>query len=178
MALGARTADLVDGRRARRTRAGRGLAVRPGRSVRLTRSSEHQLFGVTPTIRRHFAAVAVLLVSWRSRRPWRLRGAQHRSIPSSPFEANDMLTTASAGSQARRTIAAAVAGLHYRGRRRARPRHRRQHRDLQRRQHTARYSRLPYRDPDRLAIVWEHNIPRDRQEQRRLARQLSFTGAT
>src|SRR4030095_13652629 len=23
--------------------------------------------------------------------------------------------------------------------------------------------RLPYRDPDRLAIVWEHNLPRDRK---------------
>src|SRR4029077_17653274 len=23
--------------------------------------------------------------------------------------------------------------------------------------------RLPYKDPDRLAIVWEHNLPRDRK---------------
>ena len=24
-------------------------------------------------------------------------------------------------------------------------------------------ARLPYQDPERLAIIWEHNIPRDRQ---------------
>ena len=32
--------------------------------------------------------------------------------------------------------------------------------------------RLPYRDADRLAIVWEHNTVRDRKEQRRRARQF------
>ncbi len=31
---------------------------------------------------------------------------------------------------------------------------------------------LPYRDADRLVVVWEHNLPRDRQGERRRTRQL------
>ena len=54
----------------------------------------------------------------------------------------------------------AAAGLHCHCRRGARDRHG-ANTAIQRRH--ALLKRLPYKDPDRLAIVWEHNLPRDRK---------------
>ena len=177
MALGARSRDLVS------LVVGNGLALTAiGLTLGLAGAAALRASFARNCSRSHRPIRQALLplhVSSGWWRWWRLpvrHVEQRRSILSSRFAtSNHMFRTTLTGSKHGGRLLMGSPAFTIVAVSRARDRHRR---------NTAIFSvvytlllkPLPYRDPDRIAIVWEHNF-RGPHEQRRLARAITCIGA-